>query len=49
MRNVEGSGHRISAKQKLRRSPTKCVAIGFVFQPFLYSIFKLRSGCDIVY
>ena len=29
--------------------PYRFVAIGFVFQPFFYSIFNLRSGCDIGY
>ena len=39
---------RISVGATLGR-PYTFVAIGFVFQPFLYSIFKLRSGCDIWY
>ena len=29
--------------------PYRFVAVGGVFQSFLYSIFKLRSGCDIGY
>jgi len=29
--------------------PYRFVAVGVVFQPFLYSIFKLLSGCDIGY
>ena len=29
--------------------PYRFVAVGVVFQSFLYSIFKLHSGCDIGY
>ena len=43
MRNVEVGGTSGAP------SPTKCVAIGFVFQSFFYSIFKLRPGCVTEY
>ena len=50
MRNVEGAGRRISAKQKLRRSPTWLLCCRkIVGLAVFYSIFKLRSVCDIGY
>ena len=44
---IQQSQHYTSERDVGGAVPYKCVAIGFVFQSFFYSIFKLRSGCDI--
>ena len=44
------AGRRISAKQKLRRSPTWLLRChGFRVSVVFYSIFKFRSGCVTEY